>query len=229
MEWQKRVLGMWDIIEESNENISPGKKDWQKVYATGFVPMGLSQIIERIKVIKENSLLPEGAVSLDLGCGIGGWALIAAAAGFNSYGIDVNPFVLDIARKDCERAVKEGFIEKSIDCRFAQGNIYPENYRQEYTKWAKENEVDIGEGRCTMPLDFSNDAYKEIGIEIGKADLVYSYIWPRSVPFQYSFFQKELKNGAIIALPWSIMHPLDVEDIGSKFGIRGPFHLAKKR
>ena len=173
---------------------------------TGFVPYYyrfLAEVVEKL-----DAIIPKNTVSLDLGTGHGAWALMTAAAGFQSYGIDVNPYLIQKARENHISAVDGRLIEPDVACRFAVGNIYSEEYRLAYQNYVYDALAPRAEDdkrmiqRNTMPLDFEGNPYEELGISIRDVGLIYCYVWADQMGFLCDFLEKETNQDAIFVLPY---------------------------
>ena len=171
----QRIQGVVEILTESNYRLSRSRQDYFAKF-TGFVqedPARISKVVKFLRQSHPNTPL----VSLDLACGDGAWTLIAAAAGFPSYGIDANGYLINKARKNHERAVKNGFIEPETVCKFAAGNIYTGDYIDDFARLADDNTKEH------MPTRNFGKPYDELGITVGDADIIYSWQWGVQMPF----------------------------------------------
>ncbi|MFT4541372.1 MAG: SAM-dependent methyltransferase [Planctomycetota bacterium] len=107
-----------------------------------------------------SELKPSSHTFLELGCGVGVITILADLLGYEAYGIEIEPLLLDRAES------------LSLHCgskaTFCEGSFVPTEYRDE-----------IG----LMSLDFptkteGDDAYAELGMKISDFDLVYVYPHP---------------------------------------------------
>lgn len=192
-----RLEGVMNILRVSNRDIMVNYH--KEADSTGFVAIngpGLyKSVLDLVSIIPDK----KRPISLDLGCGDGAWTLMAAAAGFPSYGIDCNEFLINKARENYAIALKRGFINPDTICKFAPGNFYPKNYQEGYKEFAYLNCRE--ENANTMPIVTSGDPYNELGISIKDAGIVYRYLWPIEIPFLCNFLNREVKTGALIILP----------------------------
>lgn len=134
---------------------------------------------------------------IDLGCGNGAFALMAAALGWDAYGIDAS---LDLVAEACRlRDVLrgQGLIDAGVVCEFASGSIYPSGWQGEYEDFvsrAAKNDV-------TMPLEMATDAYERLGVDLACADLIYAFTWSDQMPFLCRFLQAQAGREAVFLLP----------------------------
>ena len=130
-ELEIRLNGIRSIMEDSDIKNYFEYEGLKVRKDTGFQPLDpgyLQRIVGDLVKLGYN----RDTLSLDMGCGNGGFALFAAAAGFHSYGIDINPYLINEAKKNKELALEQGLINPEIDCEFAVGNMYPSEYIEKY-------------------------------------------------------------------------------------------------
>lgn len=171
------------ILKESNEQIKKAHYS-----DTGFQAMN-PLILE--KTVLALSKLEKKPV-LDLGCGNGGFALMMANAGFPSYGIDINPYLIKKAEENKEK-VKNLL---SAPCKFAVGNFYPRKYLKEYEEFALKNQINP----IMMPFKKTPDPYEKLGIRLKDVRIIYAFTWKDQMPFLLKFLEKEAPQ-AIYVLP----------------------------
>jgi SAM-dependent methyltransferase len=196
-EMYEKFEAMESLLKGSNELTYRGfaTGEIEGGNSTGFQPLGPGQFRRLVGHLVKNDLL-DGRTSIDLGCGNGGWALMAAAAGIPSYGIDASPYLVEQANKNLEFARKEGIISKDLTCKFAEGNMYPGEHIESYNKFARE--FDRG---GTLPSGMRTDAYEQLGIDMGDVDLVYAFPWSEGMPFLCGFLEKETNHDTAFVLP----------------------------
>ena len=184
-----RLQGIVHILDKDNEML----KNLDAAGYLAYDPSTLRDALLRLlKIVK----LP--ARSLDLGCGNGGWLLLAAAAGFSSYGIEINPELLRHCKRNYDLAVQSGFIDPATECKFVQGDMIPPKHRKRYEEFAKKH-ADVGK---SMPLTRTGtDVYLQLGIDLGSADIIYTWSWPTQSRFFFNMLEHEAKADAIFVLP----------------------------
>ena len=97
---------------------------------------------------------------LEWGSGLGVVAIMASRLGFDAYGIEVEPLLVERSQALAKRF--------RCDVQFVQGSFIPDEYA-----W---NVEQIGENSRTETD--SCDAYAELDLDIRDFDLVYAYPWP---------------------------------------------------
>lgn len=97
---------------------------------------------------------------LELGSATGVITIIADLLGFEAYGIEIEPDLVEIS-EDLAARVGSG-------ATFVEGSFVPPDYR---------DQVDLLMSDYMTPTEGA-DAYAEIGLDIADFDLVYAYPWP---------------------------------------------------
>jgi len=101
-----------------------------------------------------------GGRFLEFGSGLGVVAILADFLGFEAYGIEVLPDLVDEARLLAER--------HGSSARFVHGSFFPHDYR-----WvSKTGDTRLG------ALAIGEPAYPELGYDLPDFDLLYAYPWP---------------------------------------------------
>lgn len=97
---------------------------------------------------------------LELGSATGVITILADILGFEAYGIEMEPSLVETSEQLAERF--------DSGAQFIEGSFVPLAYR---------DEVDLLESEYMTPTEGA-DAYGEMGLEIADFDLVYAYPWP---------------------------------------------------
>ena len=97
---------------------------------------------------------------LELGSGAGVITILADLLGFEAYGIEIEPELVQIAR-DLAQA-------SDSNATFEEGSFVPVDFR---------DSVELLDGDF-LTVTEGADAYGELGMEIADYDLVYAYPWP---------------------------------------------------
>ena len=228
---ERRVKGVKEILLNSDSQLF--EEDCSGVFenSTGFQAMYAGKLEKAIKCVLSSGIKKNKPKSFDLMCGNGGFALMSAAVGFPSYGIDINPYLIRKARENLKLAVKGGFIDKDIPCKFAVGNIHQGKYLEEYFDFAMKKRYRETSMPVVTPLSTENrDPYQELGVSLDQADLIYAFPWSEHMPFLLSFLKNETKNSAIYLLPhyesmrWN---EFDLKCLGCEESM--PFFIGKRR
>ena len=136
------AAGIWDAHEED------------PAY-DGYVSADFAAIYKRLEGL-------QGRVHtfLEWGSGLGVVATMASRLGFDAYGIEVKPELVDAARDIAERF--------AASPQFATGSFIPEGFAGDVSQG--------DEFHRTETQDHS--AYEQIDMELRDFDLVYAYPWP---------------------------------------------------
>ena len=97
---------------------------------------------------------------LELGSGVGAITIVADLLGFDAYGIELEPALIEASWDLAER-----FGSKAT---FAEGSFVPPSYRDELALQS----VDF------LTITEGADAYAELGLALDDFDVVYGYPWP---------------------------------------------------
>jgi SAM-dependent methyltransferase len=192
MNLKDRLSAVVDILKESNKRI----EDSREAEETGFLAFKPEKLAEAVLVLSET--VPGRAKVLDFGCGNGQFALLAAAAGFPSYGIEIHGRLVEEARYLHKLCVDRKLINEKVPCIFVVGDmIYPE-YREEYRKFKEAH----NENDSSMPIsEETDDPYQMLGASARTADIIYTWSWPTQSRFLYNYLQRIAKKDAIFILP----------------------------
>ncbi len=188
---EDRIYGMVKILAESNMEIESPQS-----VKTGFVAVPPEILADSILELLKHTDTTH--TSIDLGCGNGGWMLIAAAAGFASYGIELNPFLIEHTQKNYELGVAAGFIDIATPCAWTVGNMIPLRFNSSYMKFREQHEKQ----KSNMPVGaMLEDSYSRLPITIATADIIYCWAWPTQSEFIFNMLEDEVKQGAVFILP----------------------------
>lgn len=97
---------------------------------------------------------------LEWGSGLGVVAIMASRLGFDAYGIEVEPLLVEQAKELSSRY--------HSDAQFAVGSFIPDDYQ-----WGAELP-----GNPSRTETDSRAAYDELDMQIDDFDLIYAYPWP---------------------------------------------------
>lgn len=190
---EERLLRMAALMTDSTQRVMRSFGTGASTNSTGFVaynPAGLCRLVLKLLRI----LGDRRPASLDLGCGNGGWTLMAAAAGFPSYGVDISSFLVGHARRNCRTARQLGFINPDTDCEFAVGDMFPAEYRN--------SGLASKSGSTTPTLEHSEmSPYDILGVTVRTAGIVYAYAWPVQMPALCQFLADTVQPDTILVLP----------------------------
>ncbi len=188
---EERINGMVKILAESNMEIESPLS-----VKTGFVAVPPEILADSILELMKHADFDK--VSIDLGCGNGGWMLIAAAAGFASYGVELNPFLIEHAQKNYELGIAAGFIDAATPCSWIVGDMIPLRFNTSYMKFRELHEKQKG----NMPTGaMVEDSYSRLPISIATADIIYCWAWPTQSEFIFNMLEDEAKQDVFFIVP----------------------------
>ncbi len=121
---------------------------------------------------------------------------MAAAAGYDSYGIEIHPLLIDETKQNYDLAVNQGLIDENILFKLASGNFYPMCEKEALNKFRELH----NENLMSMPW-IDVDAYDSLGISLQDVDIVYTWSWPTQSRFLYNFLERGVKRNTIFILP----------------------------
>ncbi len=126
-------------------------------------------------------LRPRGRAFLELGSGLGIITIIADLLGYDAYGIEIEPRLVDESFRLAESCGSTAV--------FVEGSFVPPDFQEE---------VEL------LNADFDTvtagaDAYEEMGMAIGDFDLVYAYPWPDEMEWLHSLYHRyAAPHGALL-------------------------------
>ncbi|MEM8712032.1 MAG: hypothetical protein AAGG01_13865 [Planctomycetota bacterium] len=97
---------------------------------------------------------------LELGSATGVITILADLLGFEAYGIEIEPTLVETAERLAE--------DLDSAATFVEGSFVPPDYQ---------DEVDLLESDYLTPTEGAN-AYADMGLDLADFDLVYAYPWP---------------------------------------------------
>lgn len=133
----------------------------------GFVAADYEEIFRALL-----GLQGQAANVLEWGSGLGVIAIMADSLGFEAYGIESEPDLVEMSR---DLADKYG-----ANVQFGTGNFVPSQYQWD-PQYCDEN------FRTMLDVE---PAYDQFDMELRDFDLVYAYPWPEEVPFYHDVLRK---------------------------------------
>lgn len=119
---------------------------------------------------------------LEWGSATGVITIMADLLGFEAYGIEIDPQLVETAR---DLAARSG-----SQARFAVGSFLPDNY-----EWMPET----GDGRLGT-IGRGASAYPELGWRLEEFDLVFAFPWNGETPILHDLMQRRGKRGASLLI-----------------------------
>jgi hypothetical protein len=142
-----------------------------------FMPADYGQVLERLLALRA-----PGKRFLEWGSATGVIAVLADLLGFEAYGIELDPRLVDTARA---LAARHG-----SHARFAAGSLFPDGYHYRSSD---------GDPR-TGTLGDGVSAYAELGLSLADFDLVYGYPWDGEDPVMHDVMRSHGAPGALLLL-----------------------------
>jgi len=190
---RERLQGVVDILNASNDDM---EYEPQSAQGTGFIAVPPAVLADAVVALMQHAKMTD--VSLDLGCGTGNWMLLCAAAGFASYGVELNPVLVSHAQRNYERAVAAGFIDAATPCMWTVGDMVPVRFSSAYAAFRKR----FFAQERTMPTGaVVEDSYERLPVNVATADIIYCWAWPTQSRFIFNMLEEEAKDGALFVLP----------------------------
>ena len=178
------------ILKDSNKELDTDPN----ADGTGFLsfkPELLAKAVEKLSAIH-----PPPATILDLGCGNGGFALLAAASGYTVCGIDIHQYIVDKCKKNIEKAKQMNLLSGIIT--IAQGNFYPKEEKEMFMKFRDNHK----ENAKNMPWnDNVQDPYTVLNILLSEIDIIYTWSWPTQSRFLFNWLERSTSEKTIFVLP----------------------------
>lgn len=144
-----------------------------------FVPSDFEQVYHALTAI-ETARLAAGHRFLEWGSGIGVVTCLAATAGFDAIGIEIESPLVQIAEELAD--------DHAIDAEFACGSYVPHG---------AEPYVDTV-GEVTWLRTDRPDSYADLDLEPEDFDLIYAYPWPGEEQVIFDLFERSASVGALL-------------------------------
>lgn len=147
------------LLEEMRSLWSEAEEIWDRYHDQegfgGYVSADYVEVYQALVAL-------QGQISavLEWGSGLGVVAIMASRLGFEAYGIEVEPRLVDYAQQLAEHY--------GPDTQFAAGSFIPDDYQ-----W----DIELPGNPSRTETD-SRAAYDELDMQLHDFDLVYAYPWP---------------------------------------------------
>jgi hypothetical protein len=149
----------------------------------GFVPSDYVKIYHALQAIQASNLAC-GAAFCEWGSGLGIVASLAAMAGFEACGIEIDRELFDESEELAD--------EFKVDVDFVHGSFVPLAAEAMIDLAYQEND---GELRLTIAPD---SAYDELGQEIADFDVIFAFPWPNDEALTARMFERFAADGALL-------------------------------
>lgn len=154
-------------------------EDQTRAAIPAFVPSDF-ELAYRALVHIHSARLATGRRFIEWGSGIGAVTCLAALAGFNSVGIEIEPALVAIAEE------LAGAYE--IDAQFALGSFVPHG-AEPRLDWT---------GGVTWLSTHGPDGYAELELDPDDFDIVFAYPWPGEEQVIFDLFQDSAAVGSLL-------------------------------
>ncbi len=138
-----------------------------------FVPCDYERVLRALLMLRG-----PGLRFLEWGSATGVITIMADLLGFEAYGIEIDPELVDIARGLAERS--------GSDARFAAGSFLPDGY-----EWISET----GDPRLGT-IGRGASGYPELGRSLEDFDLVFAFPWEGETPIMHDVMRRRGGSGA---------------------------------
>jgi SAM-dependent methyltransferase len=161
------------LREEGQAIWSRFESDVSQLRFHPFVPSDYERVLRTLLTLRG-----PGLRFLEWGSATGVITIMADLLGFEAYGIEIDPELVDIARALAERS--------DSDARFAVGSFLPDGY-----EWMSET----GDPRLGT-IGRGPSGYPELGRSLKDFDLVFAFPWEGETPIMHDVMRRRGGSGA---------------------------------
>ena len=140
-----------------------------------FIPCDHREAYEVLRGLRARA-----ATFLELGSAAGVVTIMADLLGFEAYGIEIEPWLVNRSI-ECAEDFGSGAV-------FAEGTFVPTDYQ---------DEIELLSGDFLTPTDGA-DAFAELGLELSDFDLVFAYPWPGDEEWLGELMRRHARADAIL-------------------------------
>lgn len=168
--------------------------------APAFVSCDFEPVYHALMTVRQGNLAP-GNVFCEWGSGFGTVATMASLLGFESYGIEIQPMLVDSAR----------LLAADYDARvdFVHGSFVPPGC-EHIVEQAAQSDV-------FWLVTESDDAYADLELEVDDFDVVFAYPWPDEEEVITNLFDAAAATGAIL-LTYSYLDGIRIQRKSGRAG-----------
>lgn len=152
--------------------------------SSGFVPSDPASVYCALRSILVSRSF-RGISFCEWGSGYGTATCLAAILGFEAFGIEMEPQLVEASRKLADRF--------QLPAVFAQGSFVPANGKPLSDEAYRDNG-----GRYPWLQNLAGNAYQRLGREPDSFDVVFAYPWPGEEYFVSELFHSSVSAGALL-------------------------------
>ena len=173
-------------LKEANQRIDELFETERNRKVPRFIPCNDKLLYHWLSAIKDSDLCL-GKVYCEWGSGYGVGACLAALLGFESYGIEIEPSLIEESRKLAKDSnipvaiIERDYMPEGFECYEGSGGaelIRPENYTYQDRSGLR-------------------PSYEGMEADLDEVDIFFIYPWPGEQEFVLEFFQAVAADGAL--------------------------------
>ena len=173
-------------LKEANQRIDELFETERNRKVPRFIPCNDKLLYQWLSAIKDRDLCL-GKVYCEWGSGYGVGACLAALLGFESYGIEIEPSLIEESRKLAKDSnipvtiIERDYMPEGFECYEGSGGaelIRPENYTYQDRSGLR-------------------PSYEGMEADLDEVDIFFIYPWPGEQEFVLEFFQAVAADGAL--------------------------------
>lgn len=173
-------------LKEANQRIDELFETERNRQVPRFIPCNDKLLYHWLSAIKDSDLCL-GKVYCEWGSGYGVGACLAALLGFESYGIEIEPSLIEESRKLAKDSnipvtiIERDYMPEGFECYEGSGGaelIRPENYTYQDRSGLR-------------------PSYEGMEADLDEVDIFFIYPWPGEQEFVLEFFQAVAADGAL--------------------------------
>lgn len=167
------------LIDDAEQRIEEFTESTRSEPIPAFVPSDFASAYWALESIDRQSLAT-GGLFCEWGSGFGVVTCLAALLEFDAGGIEVEPLLVEEARKLAE--------DFDLPCEFACGSFIPN----------EAEEIALTSSELSWLSTDGPDAYDDLGLDVGDFDLIYAYPWPDEQDILGQLFDRFGSEGALL-------------------------------
>lgn len=154
----------------------------------GFVPSDYRLVYQYLAAIYHSSLLT-GERFCEWGSGVGVVCSLASLVGFESFGIEFNDSLVEVAEDLRD--------QHSLSVELISGSYVPPGSERAIDAAFSESE-----GELSLHIE-SDRTYDELGYDVADFDLIFCFPWPNDVDVTFELFDQSAASGALLLIYFS--------------------------